>query len=72
MHKYWTIAYPGERGQDITETFSEDQIIDSYYSSWANRMLERSLWDKISKERCIADWTTVHWAIQTDEQGNKL
>ena len=29
--KYWTIAYPGEYGQHVVETFNEEQIIDSYF-----------------------------------------
>lgn len=71
--KYWTICYPGELGQHVQETFSEDQIIESYYSYWANRCLNALVDSKeINKENCIRDWCTVHWAWETDEFGKAL
>ena len=27
---------------------------------------------EISAVRCIEDWCVVHWAIETDQWGNKL
>lgn len=70
--KFWTIAYPGEHGQHVQETFSEDQIIKSYYQYWANKMIDACKWEWISRERCINDWVDVHWAVQTDEYGDIL
>lgn len=71
--KYWTIAFPGEFGQHVVETWSEDQIIKSYYTYWATKMIKNhSNGDVISREQCIEDWCTVHWAIETDEWGNKV
>lgn len=67
--KYWTIAFPGEFGQHVIETWSEDQIIKSYYTYWATKMIENSKGDMVTRERCIEDWCTVHWAIETDEWG---
>lgn len=70
--KYYTIAYPGEFGQHVQETFSEDQIIQSYYKYWYSRMVQANRHDMISRENCIDDWIVVHWAMETDQFGNKL
>jgi len=70
--KYYTIAYPGEFGQHVQETFSEDQIIKSYYSYWFMKMCQANKNGLISRERCIDDWIVVHWAVETDPLGNKL
>ena len=68
--KYWTIVYPGEYGQHIKETFSEDQIILSYFEYWRDKMKSVSKEDLISIENCIRDWCIIHWAVETDELGN--
>lgn len=70
--KYWTIVFPGEFGQHVQETWSEDQIIKSYYTYWATKMIENYKGDLITRESCIDDWCVVHWAVETDEWGNKL
>ena len=70
--KYWTIAFPGEFGQHVVETWSEDQIMQSYYGYWVGKMIEnRGAKADLGKDRCIEDWTVVHWAVETDEWGNK-
>lgn len=69
--KYWTIVYPGQHGQHVQETFSEEQILLSYYDYWCSRMVSAGKADDISEEACIDDWTIVHWAIRTDQFGNK-
>jgi hypothetical protein len=72
--KYWTIAFPGEYGQHVVETWSEDQIMESYYRYWVSKMLGHhgGPHADITRENCIMDWCTVHWAMETDEWGNKL
>jgi hypothetical protein len=67
--KYWTIVFPGEHGQHVQETWSEDQIIASYYTYWVTKMIECGKAEEMSRELCIEDWKTVHWAHQTDEFG---
>ena len=69
--KYYLISFPGEFGQHVVETFTEDQIIQSYYKYWALRMVEAGKED-ITKENCIEDWKVVHWAKPTDQWGNDL
>lgn len=70
--KYWTIAFPGEFGQNVVETWSEEQIIESYYPMWKGKMIAVGKGDEATTERCIEDWTVVHWAARTDAWGNKL
>lgn len=70
--KYWTICYPGEFGQHVQETFSEYQILKSYYRYWFLKMVEAGKGNIATEEMCIEDWITVHWACETDQFGNKL
>jgi hypothetical protein len=71
--KYWTIAFPGECGQHVVETWSEDQILSSaWYRNWVYKMVQANKHSLISDELAIDDWCVVHWAIETDEWGNKL
>ena len=65
--KRWSITFPGEFGQDVVETWTEDQIIESYYKYWSTKMIENSLNSEISRERCIEDWCVVHWAWECKE-----
>lgn len=36
--KYWSISFPGEHDQFVTEVWSEEQILDSYYEYWFSKM----------------------------------
>lgn len=68
--KYWTIAFPGEFGQHVVETWTEKQIIESYWTYWCTRMIQaKKDASEMTTERCIEDWCTVHWAVETDEWG---
>lgn len=71
--KYWTIAFPGECGQHVRETWSEEQILkSSYYKHWVFKMIEANKHDQITDENCIYDWCAVHWAVETDEWGVRI
>lgn len=71
--RYWTIAFPGECGQHVVETWSEEQILASaWYKHWVLRMCESNKHEFMTNENAIYDWIAVHWAIPTDEWGNKL
>jgi hypothetical protein len=69
--KYWTIVFPGEFGQHVQETWNEDQILKSYYPYWCGKMIQNVAAPDLDPQRCIDDWTVVHWAVETDEWGNK-
>lgn len=62
--KYYSISFPGEFGQDVVETWSEDQIIDSYYKYWSGKMIENVPNCDLCRENCIEDWCVVHWAVE--------
>ena len=70
--KYWTICYPGEHGQHVQETFTEEQILRSYFSLWFHKMCQADKHELISDQRCIDDWITVHWAVRTNQFGEKI
>ena len=70
---YWTIVFPGEFGQHVQETWTEDQILDSYYTYWCMKMVQAGRHaDLISREACIDDWVVINWACQTTEFGDKI
>ena len=62
--KYYTISFPGEYGQDVLETWNEDQIIASYYKYWSGKMIQNVPGCDLSREKCIEDWCVVHWAVE--------
>lgn len=70
--KYYTIAFPGQHGQHVVETWSEDQIIKSYYKYWSIKMIQNVKDPDLSTENCITDWLVIHWGTETDEFGNRL
>lgn len=70
--RYWTIAFPGEYGQHVVETWNEDQIIASYYRYWVGRMIKAGKGDQLTREACIDDWKVIHWAVETDKFGRKV
>lgn len=70
--KYYTIVFPGEFGQLVQETWSEDQIIKSYYRYWSIKMIQAGHGDEIDCDRCIEDWSVIHWAMETDQFGNAI
>ena len=70
--KYWTIVFPGEHGQHVQETWSEKQILKSYYPHWCSMMIQNVAAPDLDEKRCIGDWVVVHWAERTDEFGNKI
>jgi len=72
--KYWTIVFPGEFGQHVQETWNEEQIMSSYLPYWTSKMLDHfgGPHSSITRENCLDDWIVVHWAVETDEFGNKI
>ena len=71
--KYYTITFPGECGQHVQETWSEEEIFKSaWYRNWVLMMVQADKAHLMSNKAAIDDWIVVHWAIETDEWGNKL
>lgn len=70
--KYYTICYPGEHGQHIQETFSEYQVLQSYFDYWYGQMRKVGKLDEVNIENCIQDWVVGHWAWDSDKVGNQI
>ena len=71
--KYYTIAFPGECGQHVVETWSEEQIMKSaWYRNWVYMMVQSNKHPLMTEQLAIDDWCAVHWAFETDQWGNKL
>lgn len=47
-------------------TISEQQILDSFYDFWVEKMKNVGKESLISKEKCIEDWVTIHWAWEVE------
>jgi hypothetical protein len=62
--KLYEIAYPDDKGNDIVERLTEDEIIEQYYTYWSTKMIQNCPNEPITRERCIEDWVTIHWAIE--------
>lgn len=43
-------------------TLTEDEIIQDYWDWWTFKMHEVGKESEISRELCIEDWITTHWA----------
>ena len=71
--KYWTIAFPGECGQHVVETWSEKQILQSaWYRNWVLKVVQADRAYLLEDpQHAIDDWCVVHWAVETDQWGNK-
>lgn len=65
--KYYSIAFPGEHGQHVEETWSEDQIIKAYYKHWCGKMIENVSAPDLNEQDCIMDWCTIHWATEVEK-----
>lgn len=74
VKRYWTIAFPGEEGQHVQETWSEDRILNSaWYRNWVLKVVQADRAYLLEDPQiAIDDWKVVHWAMETDQFGNKL
>jgi hypothetical protein len=60
----YEIAYPDEEGNDVVEVLTEEEILSYYYPYWKERMESVGRHELISRERCLEDWVTIHWAME--------
>jgi hypothetical protein len=49
-----------EPGGDYIVT--EQEVLDSFYLNWSQRMQDKGLAHLISFDNCIEDWKFIHWA----------
>lgn len=70
--KIYTISFPGECGQDVTETWTREQILrSSWYRNWVMMMVQADKAFLIDDDTAIDDWCVVHWA-QVSEHDETL
>lgn len=60
--KLYEITYPDDENNPITDIFTEEEILSSYWEYWKGRMVAVGKSHLICPERCIEDWATLHWA----------
>lgn len=71
--KYYSISYLNESNEDVTETLSEEQILETYWDYWCGRMTQTGKDPEVHTfQDCIDDWRVVHWAVEVDKNGNKI
>lgn len=71
--RYWTIVFPGEEGQHVQETWSQEQILRSaWYRNWVMMMVQADKANLINDAAALDDWKVVHWAEETTQFGEKL
>lgn len=71
--KYWTIVEPGDDGSTpVYSTLSEEDILKEYFDYWSNRMKSIGKNNEITPDNCIYDWCVVHWAWETDVNGEPI
>lgn len=59
-----------ELGEDILETLSDEDIINSYYDFWISKMRKKFTEEELAtfdlRATCIRDWVIVHWAWEVN------
>jgi len=46
---------------------TEDEIFMEYWPFWKERMQKLGRHHLISRENCIQDWVTIHWAVEVKD-----
>jgi len=69
--RYWTYAEPTSETDStpIYHTVSDQEIIDSYWEWWYDKMCKKFgkkvVDENYTKKDCIPDWVVVHWAWES-------
>lgn len=68
--KHYSYLEPTPEG-NIVLTKSENEIIDSYYDFWYDKMCKKFGKDHVdatyTKQDCIDDWIVTYWAWESDQ-----
>lgn len=75
--KYYTYVEPEDDGiTPVVRTLSEAQILAIYWDSWygimTSHLTKEIFWNNFNPSVCIEDWCSVHWAVETDKDGNEI
>lgn len=47
----------------VWQVWSDDAILDYYWTRWCEIMHVAGRESQISKNNCITDWVATHWAV---------
>jgi hypothetical protein len=60
-----------ELEQDGLVTVSEEEIKQTYYPWWKERMIKKFGEEEFNRtytfEHCLEDWMTIHWASEVSQ-----
>jgi hypothetical protein len=64
--KYYSYVVSDDDIEITKLVYSEKEILDEFWVHWSTEMKGNGYSQLISKEACIDDWCTVHWATRED------
>ena len=64
--RYYSYAESEDEFQVTKYVYSEAEILDNFWEYWTREMKGNGFGHLISKESCIDDWCTIHWANRED------
>ena len=69
--RYYSFNEQDDKGNDVVQTMSEDEIREEYYPWWKERMIKKYGEEEFKKrwsfEECLEDWIAVHWAWEVKD-----
>jgi hypothetical protein len=64
--RYFCYDEPGEDGENVVVTMSEDEIRKEYFPYWYEKMCKKFGKQKVDEtysfEECLIDWQVIHGA----------
>ena len=65
--RYFSYVEPSDDELHITKmVYSEVEILEEFWQTWSTEMKGNGYANLISREACIDDWCTLHWAHPED------
>ena len=69
--RYFSFNEQDDKGNDVVQTMSEDEIREEYYPYWKERMIKKYGEEEFKKtwsfEECLEDWVVVNWAWEVKD-----
>ena len=69
--RYFSFNEQDDKGNDVVQTMSEDEIREEYYPWWKERMIKKYGEEEFNKtwsfEECLEDWIAIHWAWEVKD-----
>ena len=69
--RYYSFNEQDDKGNDVVQTMSEDEIREEYYGFWKQQMIKKYGEEEFNKtwsfEDCLDDWVVVNWAWEVKD-----